>query len=153
MDIEFSQTIKFENVLSYRFSSELNVVSERIKEFETIIDKYKFDKIGNVFTGTYKSYVNDKNKVIVDMELMVPVNKRIKLIEDKFKIKDEFLLTNAMKVTFVGKDVQDALPAINNYIISNELFPITPTYVMMTKQINNNEFEYLIYIGLNPNKL
>jgi hypothetical protein len=103
-----------------------------------------------VITTTKKMELVD-GKQILDVEVLLPVSYRIP-VEKPYVFIEKFEITNALytKVEQVQK-LNEAMNEINQYILSNGLQPVTPAYIVQTKQGGKLTAE--IYIGLNPNIL
>ena len=123
------------------------------KVIQNMIINYKdyADSTNECLITTTKTVENLEGKQILDVEVLLPILYRIP-IENPYVFKDKIKITNALytKVEQVEK-INEAMNKVNQYILSNGLQPITPAYIVQTKQGGRQTAE--IYIGLNPNIL
>lgn len=126
-------------------------------EFHKIlVDMAKTYKDYSVENGDYvitttKSLEVVNEEQVLDVEILMPVNYRMPVVEP-YIFKNRLKLTNALyaKITDVTK-LQDAINMVNQYILDQQLQPITSAYLVQTKKDNQPYVE--IYIGINPNIL
>jgi len=128
-------------------------VTEFQKAVVDMVNTYKDFSIANgdyVITTT-KSLEIVNGEQIMDVEILMPVSYRMP-VEEPYTFKSKLKLMNSLytKVTEMAK-LQEALNMVNQYILDHKLQPITPAYLVQTKQENQPSME--VYIGINPNIL
>ncbi len=121
------------------------------KELEEIITKSGAKKVGNPISVTY-----GVEGEMMDMEILIPIDKKIENIEHYF-FKEKIKIVNALLVKHKGNPMmlQNTFNEVNHYIVENNLTPITPGY-NVTKTIdpiNMENTEIYVYIGISPNIL
>lgn len=150
MNILLNQKLEIDNLVSQsgRFSTDefQNVIKDIIMRFKDYADSSKecmitITKVVEIIEG----------KQVLDVEALLPIPYRIP-VENPYVFKEKIKITNALytKIEQVEK-INDAMNEVNQYILSNGLQPITPAYIVQTKQEGRQIAE--IYIGLNPNIL
>ncbi len=147
-----NQVLKSENLLSFRSKisqMELNKVVMKMKSFaESQNARLK----GNPITATF-GLDGDK----MDIELLIPLDREIKIDNTQYQFKKRFELINALMIRHIGNPnlLQNTCDRLNKYIVDNKLTPITVGYNVTVKasanDIDNTEID--IYVGISPNIL
>ena len=127
----------------------------KVKEFQdslsNLVNRYKgFSKTnGDYIITTTKSIEIINGEQIMDVEILMPVNYLIP-VEEPYVFKNKLKLTHALhvKVTDITK-LQDTLDMVNQYILDQDLEPITSAYLVQLKEEDQPRIE--IYVGINPN--
>lgn len=157
MEILKSQTLEMKNVLSYRGKVTQQEFALKSQEIQTIIEKSGAAKDGNIATTTYAVEQTESGQVM-DVEILVPLDRKIE-VPQGYTLKDELLITNALKISHRGNPalLQNAANELNSYIVSNGLVPITTGYNVTVKEAKDpseiDSMEVDIYVGISPNKL
>ena len=113
------------------------------------------EKAGNIVTATYAV---DTSSGIMDIEILVPMNKEI-LLPDGYLFKPIFKLVNAIKIRHEGNPafLQKSADEMTEYIQENKLTPITVGYnVIVNEPKTPQDIDNMIvdiYVGVNPNIL
>lgn len=148
--------LKQTNLLSFRSKLSQSELESYIQEINNICTE-KNIKVKTLITTTFGIEQDKDGNQIFDIEILLPFNKNFikTTIIEKFAIKEKILITNAIQLHYDGQKVNtlQVINELNNYIISNNLKPITPTY-----SVSNNPFDQLngninmdLFIGINPN--
>ena len=150
-EIVKGQMLEVENLYTFRGQVSQIEVENIGKELEEIITKNGAQKVGNPISVTYGIEGS-----IMDMELLIPIDKEIENVEP-YCFKEKIKIVNALLAKHKGNPMmlQNTFNEVNHYIVENKLTPITPGY-NVTKTINplNMEnCEIYVYIGISPNVL
>jgi hypothetical protein len=150
MDILQNQAYEMDNLVSLagRFT---------VKEFQqALMNMGNSFKDYSAFNGEYvitttKSLEVIGGEQIMDVEILLPISYRMP-VDEPYLVKSKIKLTNSLyaKVSDITQ-LQESLNQVNQYILTNQLQPITSAYLVQTKQDNKPCIE--IYIGINPNMI
>lgn len=157
MKILENQTLIMENVLSYRGKLTQQEFAVKLQQIQEIIENSEASKNGSIATTTYAVEQNG-NEQIMDVEILVPLDRKIQLTQE-YTLKDKIFITNALKISHKGNpaQLQTTVTELNNYIVSNELIPITTCYNVTVREVEDPSqidlMEIDIYVGISPNKL
>ena len=151
IEIKTNQEFEVNNVLSFRgkiLSNELDSIG---KDMEAKISAFGAKRVGNPITATYAIEGN-----LVDIEILLPIDKNIGKI-DKYCFKEKIKIVNAVEALYKGNPMglQNACNELNQYILENNLQPVTVGYnvTKYVDPINLENTEIHIYVGINPNIL
>ncbi len=154
MEILTNREYHYQYVLSHRFSCSYQEMEHHSKLIENSLEKYGLAR-GNVSLSSTYSVNVINNEHIIDMEVLIPVDKYLP-IEDESLIIKEFLVKNAVVVNVVGREqLSDGLNHLTKYINDEQMTMITPAYTVTpySESINLKEVTLEIFIGVSPNKL
>jgi len=149
--------VYFENLLSIRkkvfqteIQKELIGIAEHMKKNQAM-------KAGPLITSTFSSsIVNGLH--LLDMEIMIPINKVI-YDEEDYTLKKKFHLVNAVTCRHVGnpETIQNTYDSLINYISDKQLQQITAAYNVYEKDsseiVSLDDMIIAVYIGVNPSVL
>lgn len=136
------------NLLSIRKLVESEDIKDLGLEMERYIAEQGAKKNSSIITTVHDVKVINENTYI-DYELLIPINKVIK-VSEPYILKKELKIVNAIMVEEKNMEanIQDIFKFLSDYIRDNGLIPLTPMYsVIMDSEVIN------IYVGLNPNIL
>lgn len=142
--------LSIENVLYGRIKGNI----EELKRFhkrlaQTINDNGAKNINGSIKKISYSDIVDDEH--IVDLEIWVPLNKRIKST-DEFRFLDKFELHNFILVEYKGSPEKsgDVSKKIERYIEKEGLTPLPPAYNhsmhIASKDIKQEDMFFRIYL-------
>ncbi len=155
--IQNNQTLEMRNVISYRAKMTQVEMSDIMNDIGKILKNNNAIKNGAVTTSTFSIEVIN-NQQIMDIEILVPIDKEINLPKG-YIFKKKFSLTNAVKISHYGNPalMQNAINELNAYITENNLVPITSGYNVTVKEpISQADIDNMIvdiYVGISPNIL
>jgi effector-binding domain-containing protein len=151
------QEFRLQNVISLRKKMTQQEMALEMKKLSEYVKEKGADKNGPVITATFG--VEQKGfDQLLDMEILVPLNKDI-ASEKEYKLKKDFYLTNALKITHVGNPMtlQNTYNDLNRYIQEKCVQPITVAYTVMVNDVMDSfkmdEAVMDIYVGVNPNNI
>ena len=150
MNILLNKELEVNNLVSQsgKFSTD-----EFQKVIQDMIIKYKdyADSSKECIITTTRAMEILEGKQILDVEVLLPISYRIP-VEQPYVFKEKIKITNALyaKGEHIEK-LNEAMNEVNQYILSNELQPVTSAYIVQTKQGDKPISE--IYIGISPNLL
>lgn len=156
-EILIHQTLKMQNVILYRCKMAQEQVNTAMGSISQIMKLCGTKKNGPVVTSTFSIKVID-NQQVIDIEILVPVDKEI-AVPEGYIFKKEFLLTNAVKISHIGNPalMQNTANELMKYISENKLTPITSGYNVTVKEpTSQQDIENMIvdiYVGVSPNIL
>lgn len=150
-EIKRNQELEVKDVLSFRGKIKPQELDAVVKDMECKIKEVGAERIGNPITATY---MVDKDGI--DVEVLLPISKGLDNIGE-YKYKERIKIVNAVLLSYKGNPVglQNACNELNQYIVDNQLQPITVGY-NITKHIdtiNVENTEIDVYVGINPNVL
>ncbi|WP_139903609.1 AraC family transcriptional regulator [Clostridium thermarum] len=151
------QELIFQNVISLRKKMAQHEVMSELEKLNKFIKERGAEKIAPVITTTF-GVENSGFLQTIDIEILIPINKEI-ATDNEYKLKKDFYLTNALKVTHIGNlsMLQNTYNTLNRYIREKGMQPITSVYSITVKDItdSSNADESIIdlYIGVSPNVL
>lgn len=157
MNITENCKFEMENVISFRGKVTQQQMSQVVKEMEQIISENSAEKNGYSVTATF-SIENNGSQPIMDIEVLIPLNKEIRVPSD-YKFKPIFRLNNAVKIRHQGNPamLQNSANELMKYIADHKLTPITTGYnVTVQEPTNPNDIDSLIvdmYVGVSDNIL
>ncbi|ADL50580.1 transcription activator effector-binding protein [Clostridium cellulovorans] len=152
--ITLDNEISFKNLLSFRKTLTQAELQEEMKKIEEFLNKNNLKKNGPTITTTYS--VNQAMIPTMDFEVLIPLEGNMPF-SDTYKVKKEFKLVNALKVSHIGNPagIQQTVMGVQKYIKENNLQPITSLYNVTINEVKSvEEMDKLhvdMYIGLNPN--
>lgn len=151
IEIKEKQELKAEKLLSFRgkvSQAELEVIS---RDMQNVITMHGAKAVGSAITATYAM-----ENGILDIEILVPIDKPMESV-GRYSYKEQLHIVNAVVAVYKGHPagLQEAAEKLNQYMIDNQLQPITVGY-NVTKRMDmltpeNTEIE--VYVGINPNIL
>lgn len=150
-EIKRNQELEVNNILSFRGKVKPQELDAIVKDMELKMKDTGVERVGNPITATYAM-----DKEGVDVEVLLPINKSMGNI-GIYKFKERIKIVNAVLLSYKGNPVglQNACNELNQYIVDNQLQPITVGY-NITKHIdiiNVENTEIDVYVGINPNIL
>jgi effector-binding domain-containing protein len=149
------QTFEMKNVLSYRAKMTQNQFLESMNNISLFMKENSVKKNGYIVTSTF-SIENTNNQQIMDIEILIPIDKEIVSVNE-YKFKKIFKLTNAVKIRHDGKSnlITQSGELLMKYISDNGLTPITTGYNVTIKEPISaiDDIVVDIYIGITENIL
>jgi len=151
------QELKLSNLISLRKKMTQQEIPIEIKKLEEYLKKMGAEKNGLMITATFGIEQSGFDQIL-DMEILVPLNKEV-ATNDNYKLKKDFFLTNALKITHVGNPalLQNTYNELNKYIQEKCVQPITAAYNFTIKDVIDplkmDEAVVDIYVGINPSIL
>lgn len=150
-EIKTNQELEVKNVLSFRGKIKPQGLDAIVKDMECKMKLVGAERIGNPITATYTV---DKDGI--DVEVLLPISKGLNNI-GAYKYKERIKIVNAVLLSYKGNPagLQNACNELNQYMVDNQLQPITVGY-NITKHIdtiNVENTEIDVYVGINPNIL
>lgn len=147
-----NQELEFDNLLSFRGKVGNEQLQQINVQMEQLIKESGAEKKGYPITVTYGVEGN-----LMDIEILVPLDKKIDSKDTKFVFKDKLKILHALKAVHTGNPagLQNTCNELNEYMTKNQMVPVTAGYNITRKvdmlDINNSEID--IYVGINPNIL
>lgn len=151
IEIKQKQVLEVHNVLSFRGkikSAELESIG---KDMELKAKGAGAKKVGNPITATF-GIEGD----ILDIELLMPLDREIESL-NAYSFKEKFKLVNALVGVYKGNPIglQKACDELNQYMIDNQMQPITVGY-NVTEYVDPTDIgntQISVYVGISPNIL
>ena len=149
------QYLDFENVLSYRTRVDINRLNAILKFDGSNADAFGLEVTGNVLFTVFET-VKDKNKCILGIEILIPVNQAFESCE-QYVYKPEFRLVNAVSTRFYGS--YSEIDSINNslmdYLKTNNMNAISNIYYVAIQNFEDSPFNSILdaYVSVNENLL
>lgn len=134
-----------------------HLVEKEMQKIGVYLQKNNSKKAGPLITTTF-NIENIDGEQLLDMEILVPIDKEIEVLE-KYQFKKKFHLLNAVYARHEGnpKFLQETYNKLMKYIQINNLVQITSAYNVNVKDPTSAEdFDDMvidIYIGVSPNIL
>ena len=154
MTIIEKQELRLSNLISVRKKMSQKELAEEVQNMKTMI-AHSDQKAGDLVTATFAAENNEKGEVIMDVEILCPVEKEISVMQP-YVLKKELYITNALMSEFSGpaSGISSVYNEINKYIMEHMLQPVTAAYTV-NKGIANegNKADIAVYVGINPNVL
>lgn len=150
-----NQCLSMDTVLSYR--ARVTDISLRTLVTHVIrnTDALNLNIKGNVAFSFIIDF-KQSNKSIYSIELLIPVDNAFES-DNYYVLKPHFRLENAVKIRHFGRfeDLQITKKKLMQYLIENNLQPITNVYYSVVKYSTDNLSDNIIdvYIGVNGNIL
>ena len=157
MTITENETLEMKNVLSFRGKVTQQAFAAKSQEIELILKAAGAEKTAPVVTTTFAVEQGAVGPVM-DVEILIPLDKEIQAPAG-YTFKHRFLLTNAVVMHHVGhpSKLQDSVNALNAYMQTNQLVPITSGYNVTVKEAKTplelDQMEVDVYVGISPNLL
>lgn len=150
MNIQLDQVYEIDNVISRSGRFTVPDFQAELMAMEKLFKAYGVNNGELVITTTRAmEFVN--NEQILDVEILLPVTSRVSC-EKPYEFKKNIKIVNALYARENEvSNLQNTLNEINQYILDNELQPITSAYLVQSKEENMLVTD--IYIGINPNIL
>lgn len=149
------QYIEMENVLSYKARVDVNRLGDILKFAENNIDALGLDVTGNILFTVNESH-KDGVRNIMDIEILVPVNKAFKSSE-QYIYKPSFKLVNAVSVRYCGlySEVDSASCLLMDFLRRNDLQPISGVYYKVIENSGRHSLDGIFdaFISVNVNRL
>lgn len=143
------------NLVSVRKKMSQKELAEEVQNLKAMIT-HSAKMAGDLVTATFAAEKNDKGEVIMDVEILCPVNKEISVMQP-YVYKKELYITNALMSEFSGpaSDIGFVYNDLNKYIIENNLQPITVAYTVNKggSEADGSKADIAVYVGINPNVL
>lgn len=147
-----NQELELDNLLSFRGKVSNEQLQQVNQEMEQLIKSVEAKKNGYPITATY-----GVEETILDIEILIPVNKRIECNNTQFVFKDKLKIVNAVKSVHKGNPatLQDTCNELNQYMMAHQMVPITVGYNVTKKvdMLDINQSEIEVYVGISPNIL
>lgn len=154
VEILENMTLEMHNVLSFRGKMTQQELVAKSQEIDQLMKANGVSKAAPTATTTFSVEPGG----IMDIEVLIPLDKTFN-VPGGFAIKPKILITNALMIKHRGhpSGLENTVNALNNYIISNHLVPITTGYNVTVKDANTplgiDNMEVEIYVGISPNIL
>ncbi len=150
MQIMTQQWFENKNLLSYKTRVELEKMPELISYVENNIDAIDLSIVGDIIFSVDEA-AKELNVSIVDVELLIPVNRRF-VSSSRYVFKPVFRLENAVLVKYCGHfyELPDAHQKISEYLLSNKLQPITKIYHVL-RRMHEDKGVIDMFVGINGN--
>lgn len=151
IEIKKGQELEVRNVLSFRGKIKQKELENIGKDMELKVNGMGGKRAGNPIT-----VIHSVEKNILDFEILLPVDKILGNIGE-YQFKERIKIVNAVVASYKGnpEGIEKAFNELNQYIMTNNLQPITAGYNvtlhMDTLDIDNTKID--IYVGINPNIL
>jgi effector-binding domain-containing protein len=151
-----NQELRLNNLISLRKKMTQQDMPSEIATLEQYLKDYGATKTGPIITSTFS--IVQAIVPTMDMEILIPIDKEIEESE-VFKLKREFILTNAIKAIHKGNPMmlQNTFNEINSYMQLNSLQPISSAYNVTINDAKDmseiDSVEIHVYVGINPNNL
>lgn len=136
------QHIEFENALSYTTKVEANKLPALLGYIVQNTDALGLEITGNlVFTIT--GFHEFTDKCILDIEILIPVNKAF-LSSERYIYKPRFRLVNAVscRIDSSIRELIDIRIRLSEYLIDNNLKAISNIYYIVSFSDRGTEIEY-----------
>ena len=151
LEIKEKQELSVNNVFSYRGKIRQMELEDILKDMESKIQELGTIRNSNPITATY-GMAGD----YIDIEILLPIDKPVQNI-GSYVFKNKVQIVNAVVASYQGHPggLQKACDQLNQYIMENQLQPITVGY-NVTKQLdtaNIEKTEIDVYVGISPNIL
>jgi len=156
--IEQGKELKFDNVLSLRKKMSQNDMNNEMKKINKLLLDNGLKRNGPVITATFGLEKNNDGHVCIDVEILIPLDKEISVLEP-YVFKKLFHLKNAVYSRHEGnpQQLQNTLDEMVKYIQKENLQQITPAYNVTIQEPKAGEgmdkFVIDAYIGVNPSVL
>lgn len=155
IEILQGKELRMENVLSVRKEMSQIQVNEELMKIRKFFEANGIKKNGSIVTTTF-AIENSNGQPIMDMEILVPMDKKIDLTGE-YRLKEVFHLKNAVYARHTGNpnNLQATFNEVKEFIHTKELTTITSGYtVMVTETVNSlDEMIMDVYIGVSSNLL
>lgn len=157
--IESGKELKLENVASFRKKIKKSSVNSEFCRIINLLENNGATVIGPIVTATFGvEIINDE--LVLDIEFLVSVDKKIELPDAAYVFKPVFYLVNALHVRYEGapSEIEHVYKEIVSYMNQNQLHQVSPAYnVNSNHQMNVNEMGKSsiidIYVGVKPSIL
>lgn len=155
--IIIDQELQVYNCIALRTKIEVIQFDKLATKMEYFLKERNIIKKGPAIIGTHQMVV-ENGLSLIDVEILQPVDD-VHDVVDPFVFKRKFFLSHAVKYSFSGMatGLNDAYKKLNEYILTNRLMPITPTYSITQEQrdmgTSNARISVDLFIGINPNIL
>lgn len=154
MTIIEKKELHLHNLISIRRRMNQKELAEEVQNMKAMITDSGVTA-GDLVTATFAAENNEKGEVIMDVEILCPVEKEISVMQP-YVLKKELYITNALMSEFSGpaSGISSVYNEINKYIMEHMLQPVTAAYTV-NKGIANegNKADIAVYVGINPNIL
>lgn len=157
INIESGKELNLDNVLSLRKKMKQQDVSQALLDIGQFLDNNGVQKKGSIVTATFGLEQNESD-TIVDIEILVPMNKYFEL-SSPYTFKKKFQLVNAVYARHKGNPdlLENTYSEIIAFISANHLQQITVGYNVTVNDLQPmqslDEFIVDVYIGMNPSTL
>lgn len=156
LDIENNKSLKIENSISVRRKMTQEEAQLEITKILQYLESNQIQQNGPMIYTTH-NVERVGGEEILDMEFIVPVDRKID-VPDDYQFKPIFHLVNAIYKRHVGhpERLQDTYDELLNYLQENQLQQITSGYNV---SVNDDEVALGeppiidVYIGVNPSIL
>lgn len=146
MEIIEKQYLSVESLLSYKTRSTYGRLGKLIDHISKSLELLEFEQIGNIIFSL-KENTYDTDETILDLEFLVPVDKKFKSNEF-YVYKPEFKIFNAVKARHIGTydTLINSRNKMQKYLSQKCYQPITDFYYYI-----NGSNLVDIYVGINGN--
>lgn len=155
-EISEQVSLEIENILYVRDWMSQEKAQQVILEMFTLCRENQIENMDFMITSSIETKSVD-GKMITETEIMIPLKINTGELREvgKYKIKDKFLLTNAIvfKANYDKAMDPEFQKYMSGYIEQKNLQPITRAYTVTHKKKNSEMGILEIYIGINPNIL
>lgn len=149
------QYIELENVLSYKTRVDVNRLSGILKFAENNADALGLTVTGNILFTVTENH-REKNKYIIDIEILLPVNKSFESCE-QYIYKPVFKLANAVSVRHFGlySEIDSVSCSLEQFLRENRLQPISSIYYKVIRNNNDHPLDGILdaFVSVNENLL
>lgn len=149
------QYLSIKNILSYRTRVDITRLNSMLIFADKNIDAFGLEVVGKIMFTAFET-VKDRNRCILGIEVLIPVNKAFESCE-KYVYKPEFRLINAVSGRFSGpySNIGKAEILLKKYLSENSLRAISSTYYVAVQ--NNEKYPlnsiYDAYVSVDGNIL
>lgn len=135
--IETDNKIDINNLLSYREKIDTGTAINLTDKIDTYLKQNGASKAGNTISITHNAAI-ENGRQMIDMQLLIPVNKEIQETEE-FKFIKSLKINNALKIRIEGhpNQLEIAVKELSDYIKDNNLKPSTPLMISTVKEAKN----------------
>jgi len=153
--INEKKELRLANLVSIRRKMSQRELTEEVKNVKELIS-HSGHKAGDLVTATFAAEKNEKGEVIMDVEILCPVDNEISVMQP-YILKKELYITNALMSEFSGpaSGISSVYNEINKYIMDHNLQPVTAAYTVnkFGSAANGSKADIAVYVGINPNVL
>lgn len=150
MNIITEQWFEQRDLLSYKTRVERDRLPDLIAYVQKNIDSVGLCAVGDIIFSVEEE-VSEPDISIVNVELLVPVNKNFRS-SSRYVFKPVFRLENAVLVKYCGQfdKLYDAHRKLSEYLVCNRMQPITKIYhVLRSLREDNGVID--MFVGVNGN--
>lgn len=145
--IEEKKKLELKNVLFFRKKLEQNEIEAKINQMAKYMEQQGLIQKGSLVTATHGVETID-NKVIIDIEVMIPVDRLIN--DGEYEFYETFTLNNALYIRHLAgiDSLQDTVNYLLKYITDHQLKINSPIYNIQLQSLETGEIFVDCYIDI-----